>query len=219
MCLLSKMALAGTWWFLFWDFCSTTHHTVQTHSCQGLESQLRGTQFSYNQHIHVHRTWWYSAPASGTTWGQTLRRCAQANYFSMIYWFLSWMLRKSTNGLIKLLIKAPIMWLKGTGGNLCSQSLRRRWGLWLLLQVTQLCGLPALPLWKAAALWQPKAPGQRGMSPSRGHSPILRQPWLHCGFAAWPGKDSQIQGTPSFFFISPVKIVMNIKKFQSIWPN
>lgn len=58
----------------------------------------------------------------------------------------------------------------------------------------------------------PRTPGDE--PPSGPRSLSLRQPWLCSGSTGSPGKDSQVQGITSFFFISPVKIIMNTKNFS-----
>lgn len=60
-----------------------------------------------------------------------------------------------------------------------------------------------------------KFPRTQGDEPPSGpRSLVLGQPWLYSGSTGWPGKDSQVQGITSFFFISPVKIIMNTKNFS-----
>lgn len=182
-----------------------TSHSFQTHSCQGLVPQLKGTQFN-NQHIHTHPDFKVQYSSLWLCLGLDFEEVCPGKLFfhDLLISKLDGQ-EKPPMALLSHLLTPLAWWLMGTGGNLCSQ---RGEGEPIKWPFDCPCRSPSsvgfqLSHSKSAALWWPKSPGQREMSPSQGHSPILGQPWLCCGFAAWPGKDSQIQATTSFFFISP----------------
>lgn len=126
-------------------------------------------------------------------------------------WFTNFQavwLGKATKGLIKLLIKSLSKVIK-EGRQESLEPEPKDEVSPLSGPLTVPAGRPvlwvsSLPTLKGCSSAGPKSPGQKGTSLPQGHSPILRQPWLHCGFATWQnpftGKDSQIQGTPSHFF-------------------